>query len=144
MYRFYVIKSLTHKSREISKPREIFFEGYNRFEIWRLLRQHCCRRTFLYSLQWRHNECDGVSNHRCLKCLLKRFFRHRSKKTSKFRVTGLCEGISPVTVNSPHKWPVTRKMFPFFMTSSCWHLIHVAEIEKSRCHYECYQWFPRY
>ena len=33
---------------------------------------------------------------------------HRSEKT--FRVTGLCEG-SPV--NSPHKGPVTRKMFPF-------------------------------
>ena len=31
----------------------------------------------------------------------------RSKKTSKFRVTGLCEG------NSPHKGTVTRKMFPF-------------------------------
>ena len=35
------------------------------------------------------------------------------KKTSKLRVTGLCEGNSPVTANSPHKWPVTRKMFPF-------------------------------
>ena len=40
-----------------------------------------------------------------------RLFRHRSKKTSKLRVTGLCAGNSPV--NSPHKWPVTRKMFPF-------------------------------
>ena len=30
----------------------------------------------------------------------------RSKKTSKLRVTGLCVGF-------PHKWPVTRKMFPF-------------------------------
>ena len=43
-------------------------------------------------------------------------FRCRSKKTSKLRVTGLCAGNSPVhrvPVNSPHKWPVTRKMFPF-------------------------------
>ena len=37
--------------------------------------------------------------------------RCRSKKTSKLRVTGLCEGNSPV--NSPHKGPVTRKIFPF-------------------------------
>ena len=37
----------------------------------------------------------------------------RSKKTSKFRVTGLCVGNSPGPVNSPHKGPVTRKMFPF-------------------------------
>ena len=35
------------------------------------------------------------------------------KKTSKLRVTGLCVGNSPGPVNSPHKWPVTRKMFPF-------------------------------
>ena len=34
-------------------------------------------------------------------------------KTSKFCVTGLCAGKSPGPVNSPHKWPVTRKMFPF-------------------------------
>ena len=32
-------------------------------------------------------------------------------KKSKLRVTGHCEGNSPV--NSPHQWLVTRKMFPF-------------------------------
>ena len=58
-------------------------------------------------------------------------FRHRLKKTSKLRVTGLCEGNSPVT------GPVTRKVFSFddvimfqwknlphqkiFLVSSCWH-----------------------
>ena len=31
----------------------------------------------------------------------------------KHRVTGLCEGNSPGPVNSPHKGPVTWKMFPF-------------------------------
>ena len=41
------------------------------------------------------------------------YSRHRSKKASKLRVTGLCEGNSPVTMNSPHKGSVTRKMFPF-------------------------------
>ena len=40
-------------------------------------------------------------------------FGRRSKKTSKFRVTGLCVVNSPGPVNSPHKGPVTRKMFPF-------------------------------
>ena len=36
-----------------------------------------------------------------------------SKKTSKLRVTDLCVGNSTGPVNSPHKGPVTRKMFPF-------------------------------
>ena len=66
-----------------------------------------------YSLHWRHNDHDGVSNHQPHGCLLNRLFGRRSKKTSKLRVTGLCAGNSPGPVNSPHKGPVTRKMFPF-------------------------------
>ena len=65
----------------------------------------------IVALQWRHNGRCDVSNHRRLDCLLNRLFRRKSKKTSKLRVTGFCEGNSPV--NSPHKGPVTRKMFPF-------------------------------
>ena len=56
------------------------------------------------ALHWPHNDHDGVSNHQHHGCLLNRLFRRRSKKTSKLRVSG---------VNSPHKGPVTRKMFPF-------------------------------
>ena len=65
------------------------------------------------TLQWRHDEHDSVSNHQSHGCLLNRSFGRRSKKTSKLRVTGLCAGNSPGPVNSPHKGPVTRKMFPF-------------------------------
>ena len=65
------------------------------------------------SLHWRHNDHDDVSNHQPHGCLLNRLFRRRSKKISKLRVTGLCVGNSPEPVNSPHKGPVTRKMFPF-------------------------------
>ena len=65
------------------------------------------------SLQWRHHDHDSVSNHQPHDCLLNHLFRRRSKKTSKLHVTGLCVGNSPGPVNSPHKGPVTRKMFPF-------------------------------
>ena len=65
------------------------------------------------ALRWRHNDHAGVSNHQPHGCLLNRLFRRRSKKASKLRVTGLCAGNSPGPVNSPHKGPVTRKMFPF-------------------------------
>ena len=64
-------------------------------------------------LQWRTNGSNSVSNHQPHDCLLNRLFRRRSKITLKLRVTGLCAGNSPGPVNSPHKWPVTRKMFPF-------------------------------
>ena len=46
------------------------------------------------SLDWRHNECNGISNHRHLDCLLNRLFMCRSKKTSKLFVTGLCEEVT--------------------------------------------------
>ena len=53
------------------------------------------------TLQWRHNGSDGVSNHQPHDCLFNRLFSHRSKKTSKLRVTGLCAGNSPVTGEFP-------------------------------------------
>ena len=53
------------------------------------------------TLQWRHNGCDSVSNHQLHDCLFNRLIRCRSKKTSKLRVTGLCEGNSPGTGEFP-------------------------------------------
>ena len=52
-------------------------------------------------LQWCHNGCDGVSNHQPHDCLLTRLFRRRSEETPNLRVTGLCEGNSPVTGEFP-------------------------------------------
>ena len=60
-----------------------------------------------------HNGRDGVSNHQPHDCLLNRLFRRRSKKTLTLCVTGLCAGIHRWPVNSSHKWPIRRKMFPF-------------------------------
>ena len=54
-----------------------------------------------HALQWRHNGHDAFSNHQPHDCLLSRLFRHRTKKTSKLRVTGLCAGNSPGTGEFP-------------------------------------------
>ena len=48
-----------------------------------------------------YNGHDGVSNHQPHDCLLSRLFRRRWKKTSKLRVTGLCEWNSPVVGEFP-------------------------------------------
>ena len=64
-------------------------------------------------LLWRHNECDGASKHRRLHCLPNRLFRRKSKKTLKAPRNWLfVRGIHRWPVDSPHKVPVTRKMFP--------------------------------
>ena len=53
--------------------------------------------SILVTLRWRHNQRDDVSHHQRLDALLNRLFRRRSKKTSKLRVAGLCDGNSSVT-----------------------------------------------
>ena len=61
-----------------------------------LYHKHLC-----YTLQWRHNDRDGISNHQPHDCLLNRIFRCTSKKISKLLVTGLCAGNSPMTSEFP-------------------------------------------
>ena len=53
------------------------------------------------TLLWRHDELEGVSICQPHDCLLNRLFKYRSKITSKLRVTGLCEGNSPMIGEFP-------------------------------------------
>ena len=97
----------TQSSWDVDKSMWIIDSRVSTTNIWVLSAELCM------TLQWRHNDHDGVSNHQPHGCLLKRLFRRRSKKTSKLCVTGLCVGNSPGPVNSPHKRPVTRKVVQF-------------------------------
>ena len=117
--KMYFVKS-THMNRR--KQISAIYSNSTEYAYFKITRESighlaCSMRSSkahdLKKLHWRHNDHDGVSNHQPHGCLLNRLFRRRSKKTSKLRVTGLCVGNSPGPVNSPHKWPVTRKMFPF-------------------------------
>ena len=65
------------------------------------------------SLRWRHNDHAGVSNHQPHGCLLNRLFRRKSRKHQSSASLAFVREIHRGPVNFPHKWPVTRKMFPF-------------------------------
>ena len=82
-----------HLCREFTGPRWIPRKRpvTRSFDVWALI----------IPLHWRHNGHGSLSNHQRLDCLLNRLFRHISKKTSNLRVTGLCEGDSPVTSEFP-------------------------------------------
>ena len=71
------------------------------------------QRYLIFALQWRHNGHDGVSNHQPHHCLLNRLFGCRTKKHQSSASLAFVRGIHREPVNSTHKWPVTRKMFPF-------------------------------
>ena len=66
---------------------------------------------------WRHNGRDGVSDHQSHDCLLNRLFRRKSKKHQSSASLAFVWRIHRWPLNSPHKWPVMRKMFPFDDTS---------------------------
>ena len=109
-----------------------FYEGNSPVTVVPITKASNAERVFVSwcqnALRWRHNDHAGVSNHQPHGCLLNRLFRRRSKKTPKLRVTGLCAGNSPGPVNSPHKGPVTRKMFPFddvIMGIHCFAFSHI-------------------
>ena len=65
------------------------------------------------SSQWRRYERDGVSSYRRLDCLINPLFRCRSKKISKFRVTGLCEGNPSVNGELPLHRASNTNVFSF-------------------------------
>ena len=65
------------------------------------------------TLQWRQNEYDVVSGHHLHDCLLNRLFGRRWKKHQSSVSLAFVRGIRRGPVNSPHKGPVTRKMYPF-------------------------------
>ena len=86
----------------------------------------------ILSLQWRHNECHGVSNRRCVDCLLNRLFGRRSKKTSKPHGTGLCGGNSPVTGEFPSQRASNAENVSiwwrhhFALAGFCWIIYHYS------------------
>ena len=64
----------------------------------------------LLSLLWCHNECDGISNHRCLDCVCSGADQRKHRGLASL---AFVRGIHRWPVDSPNKWPVTWKMFPF-------------------------------
>ena len=65
------------------------------------------------TLQWRHNECHGVANHQPHDSLLNGYTGTDQRKHQNYAPLAFARGIHRWPVNSPHKGPVTRKMFPF-------------------------------
>ena len=64
-------------------------------------------------LQWRHNGRDGVPNTSLTIVYSTVYTGADQRKHQSSASLAFVWGIHRGPVNSPHKWPVTRKMFPF-------------------------------
>ena len=67
----------------------------------------------LSALQWCHNGHNGVSTHQSHHCLLNVYSSADQRKHQSSASLAFVWGINRWPVKSPHKWPVTRKVFPF-------------------------------
>ena len=88
---------------------------------------------WLLTLCWRHNRHDSVPNQQPHDRLLNRLllFRRRSKKTSRLRVTGLCEGNSPGTGEFPKQSASNPENVSIWLRNHnkpCWYY------QESNCH----------
>ena len=132
----------------------------------------CISCQYFHSLRWPHNGPDSVSNQQLHDCLLNRLLGCRSKKHQSSASLAFVRGIHRGPGNSPHKWPVTRKMFPFDDVIMCkigWLLFyyplafqvftlpapvrklyfvrtithHRSELESPKWHQICIMWYSR-
>ena len=85
-----------------------------------------------YTLQWRHNGHNGISNHQPYYCLLNLLYtgaderKHQSSASLVF-----VRRMYQWPVNSPHKWPVMWKMFPFD---------DIIMMYYHQTYWECFNW----
>ena len=89
----------------------------------------------IVSLQWRHNEHHGISNPQHIDCLFNHLFRRTRKKTSKLRVTGLCEAYPLMTGGFPSQRASNMENI------SIWWRHHVAQKLQKVAHVLKQCWF---
>ena len=78
----------------------------------------CCNHVFskwimILTLRWRHNERVCVSNHQLTTVYSTVYSGTHDRKHQSSAVWAFVRRIHQWPVNSLHKWPITRKMFPF-------------------------------
>ena len=84
------------------------------WNMWPKRSSESIKNNWCNTLRWRQNRRDGVSIHQPHCCLLNRLLWRRSKEKPQSSASlAFVWGIHRRPVNSPHKWPVTRNMFPF-------------------------------
>ena len=97
---------------------------YGSVRIWFNITRISC--NIIYgmpsTLQWRHNEHDGVPNHQRFDCLLDRLFRRKWK----LRVTGFYEGNPPATGDfSSHRAINAENVSIWWYHHGIWNTRHI-------------------
>ena len=88
----------------------------------------------MHSLEWRHNEPDGVSNHQPHDCLLNRNSDSDQRKDQSSASLAFVRGFHWWPVNSPQKEPGKRKLFPFddvILLTNIWWGHHMITLSAS-------------
>ena len=91
------------------------------------------------ALRWRHNGLDGVSNHQITIVYSIIYSDADQRKHQSSASLVFVRVIRRGQVNYPHKWPVTRKMFPFHdvIMGSTVTLFKIKVRSYALCSYKC-------
>ena len=112
---------------------------YRLFDFVAVRIKHNHAHIIYKSLPWRHNGHDSVSYHQLTIIYSTVYAGADQRKHQSSASLAFVRGIHRGPVNSPHKWPVTRKMFPFHDVIMCiWHTIMQA-YKRNRMHWIIWQ-----
>ena len=85
------------------------------------------------SLRWRHNECDDISNYQLAIVYSNVYSGVDQRKHQSSTSLAFMRAIHQWTVNSPHKGPVTRKIFSFDDVIIYWCQKQASQLGISNC-----------
>ena len=73
----YLKRRLSVRSRKVSKPRDLYLELSDRYEIWQALRQQCCRCACQISKRYDNLKCQSRGFETLRDLTERRLFRYR-------------------------------------------------------------------
>ena len=110
----------------------VLFTGYDRLLAVSLVKilGNIIYITCITYLHYNDVIMSAISNHRRLDGSLNRLFRHRSRTTSKLRVTGLCKGNSTVTGDFPSQRASNAENVSIWLRHhGLWESVHTRYVE---------------
>ena len=142
----YMIWYLMIKSPNDSKPRDYVWSCQFRFGFQQAWGQGCCRTAWpIFRVTGKLHYCDVImgvmaSQINSLTIVYSTVYsgpdqrKHQSSASLAF-----VRGIHRWPVNSPHKWPVTRKIFPFDDVIMCNKILALSRLTIRRLT-RCWNW----
>ena len=107
----YPKRRLIVRSREVSKPRDLYLELFDRSEIWQALRQHCCRCACQISKRYDNLKYQSRGFETSRDLTIRRLFGYWDGVQNSAFTGTFCRNQA---IDFPHKYQLSES--PFYMS----------------------------